>query len=127
MSYTFLVIDDSSIVRKVLIRTIGMTDLAVDEVRQAVDGQDALQQLEQQPADLIFLDINMPVMNGMEFMEKLRTHERLKDTPVIVVSTEGSQERIDRLETLGISAYLRKPATPEEITETVRNVLGENS
>ncbi len=73
--------------------------------------------------ELMILDINMPVMNGIEFMEKLTSDEVLKNMPVVVVSTEGSKERIERLNELGIKAYLRKPTTPEEITEVINKLL----
>ena len=123
MAYNFLLVDDSSIVRKVLIRTIGMTDLEVSEITEAVNGLDALEKLENRWVDLIFLDINMPIMNGVEFMEKLRAHPTFKSLPVVIVSTEGSQERIKRLEELGIQSYLRKPVSPENLTKTVVSIL----
>ena len=123
MAYNFLVVDDSSIVRKVLIRTIGMTDLDVTQIQEANNGQEALDLLEHSWVDLIFLDINMPVMNGVEFMERLRAHETFNVLPVVIISTEGSQQRIQRLEELGIKAYLRKPVSPEDLSETVRGLL----
>jgi len=123
MAYSFLLIDDSSIVRKVITRTIGMTDIKVDSLIEAENGKDALEKLRDHWVDLVFLDINMPVMNGVEFMEVLRADPVLKDTPVVVVSTEGSAERIDKLTALGIKAYLRKPFTPEALIEAVGHVL----
>lgn len=127
MAFKFLIVDDSSIVRKVLTRTIGMTDLEVSEIIEAENGQVALDKLKNDWVDIIFLDINMPVMNGIEFMEVLRKDETLKDMPVVIVSTEGSKDRIARLEQLGIRAYLRKPVSPEHITSTVLSLLeGEN-
>jgi two-component system, chemotaxis family, chemotaxis protein CheY len=123
MGYNFLVVDDSSIVRKVILRTIGMTNIDVSNVIEAENGKIALEQLRTHWVDLVFLDINMPVMNGMEFMELLREDPLLKDTPVVVVSTEGSQERMARLAELGTRAYLRKPVTPETLTEAVSEVL----
>ncbi len=124
MAFNFLIVDDSSIVRKVVKKTMGMTSLSVGEVHEAEHGAQALEVLRNNWVDLVFLDINMPVMNGMEFMEKLRADPDLKDIKVVVVSTEGSTERRQRLEELNICAYLRKPVTPESLTETVSKVLG---
>ena len=63
-------------------------------------------------------------MTGMEFIKELRADSMLNETPVIIVSTEGSKERKEELESLGIKAYLRKPVTPETLVETVTTVLG---
>ena len=123
MSYHFLLIDDSSIVRKVVTRALGMTPMQIDRIGEAENGQQALEYLKTNWVDLIFLDINMPIMNGVEFMEKLREDPLIKDLPVVVVSTEGSQERKERLKELGVKAYLRKPVTPEELTITVETLL----
>jgi len=123
MAYSFLIVDDSSIVRQVIIKTLGMTALEFNKPLQAQNGQEALELLKENWVDLVFLDINMPVMNGMEFMEQLRANGDLKDLPVIIVSTEGSKERRDRLQELDIKSYLRKPVTPEALTEAVANAL----
>ncbi|MCB0317546.1 MAG: response regulator [Bdellovibrionales bacterium] len=124
MAYNFLLVDDSSIVRKSLKKTIGMTSLEVSALHEAENGKVALEVLKNEWIDLIFLDINMPIMNGVEFMEALRADENLKDMAVIIVSTEGSKERIQRLEELDVKAYLRKPVTPEDLVEKVEEVLG---
>ena len=125
MAYNFMIVDDSSIVRKVIQRTLSMTSIEVNLVLEAANGQEALEKLRGAWVDLVFLDINMPVMNGIEFMEHLRADETYQDIPVVVVSTEGSKERIARLSALGIKAYLRKPVTPETLTEAVSQVLAE--
>ena len=125
MAYNFLLVDDSSIVRKSLKKTIGMTSLDISELHEAENGEVAIEVLKNEWVDLVFLDINMPVMNGVEFMEAIRADEELKDTAVIIVSTEGSKERIQKLEGLEVKAYLRKPVTPENLVEKVTEVLGE--
>lgn len=123
MAYNFLIVDDSSVVRKVLLRTLSMTSLECNEVLQAENGKDALDKLRGAWVDLIFLDVNMPIMNGVQFMEELSKDETLRLIPVVVVSTEGSQERIKRLEELGVRAYLRKPTTPEALVNCVEGLL----
>jgi two-component system chemotaxis response regulator CheY len=123
MSYNVLIIDDSTIVRKMIRKTIGMTAVPVGELVEAGDGREGLTKLKEHWVDLVFLDINMPVMNGVEFLEAVRSNPELKDTPVIVVSTEGATERIERLKQLGIKAFLRKPVTPEALAEAITNTL----
>lgn len=124
MAYNLLLIDDSSIVRKVLRKTLRAADVPVNEVHEAANGEEALELMQDNWIDLAFLDINMPVMNGMEFMEAVYQNEALRNTPVIVVSTEGSKERRERLEELGVKAYLRKPVTPESVAKAINGVLG---
>ncbi|HQH26820.1 MAG TPA: response regulator [Oligoflexia bacterium] len=124
MGYKILIVDDSNIVRKVLMKSLRLAGLDVERILEAENGQSALDLLLNEQVDLIFLDINMPVMNGMEFMERLRKDPGNVATPVIVISTEGSRERKDTLFEREIRAYLRKPVTPEILNETVLHVLG---
>lgn len=124
MAYRFLVVDDSSVVRKALRKTLAMTDIQLGELLEAENGQLGLDVLNKEWVDLVFLDINMPVMNGVEFLKAVRSNPDFKETPVIIVSTEGSTERIKELEELGIQAYLRKPVSPEELVSKVQELLG---
>jgi two-component system chemotaxis response regulator CheY len=124
MGIKIMVIDDSSIVRGMLKKVIGLSGIDVQEVIEAADGKQALDKLAGGLVDLAFLDINMPVMNGMEFMEKVRADDAMKALPVVVVSTEGSQERIKRMQELEVKHYLRKPVTPEQISTVVKELLG---
>lgn len=125
MGYNVLIVDDSSIVRKVLMKAFGMSTIKVNSFFEAENGKVGLELLKTNWIDIIFLDINMPVMNGMEFMKALASDPAYRETPVIVVSTEGSRERKEELLQAGVKAYLRKPATPEALVETVTRVLGE--
>lgn len=125
MAYNVLIVDDSAIVRRVLMKTFGMTNIEVNDFYQAENGRVALDLLKENWIDVIFLDINMPVMNGMEFIQCLRTDSAIAETPVVIVSTEGSKERKEELQALGIKAYLRKPVTPETLVETLEDVFGE--
>jgi two-component system, chemotaxis family, chemotaxis protein CheY len=127
MSLNVLLVDDSSVVRKVMMRAFGMTNIPVKQFVEAQNGQIGLEKLKSEWIDIVFLDINMPVMNGMEFMQEMLKDENIKDTPVVVVSTEGSKERIDQLQIAGVKAYLRKPVTPEVLVETINNLLGDIS
>ena len=124
MAYNILIVDDSLIIRKSLIKTFGMTGIEVGTFFQATNGKEGLELLSNNWIDLVILDINMPVMNGMDFMRAVSSDTKHKDVPVMVVSTEGSQERIAELSNLGVKAYLRKPVAPEALVETFEAVLG---
>lgn len=127
MSYNFLLIDDSALVRKSLKKTLAMSAVDVGNTIEAENGKEALKLMKENWVDMIFLDINMPVMDGIEFMQAYRSDDTLEDTPVVVISTEGSKERKELLQELDIAAYLRKPASPEVIAECVERILGASS
>jgi len=124
MAYRILLVDDSSIVRKMLVKTLQSSGLELSGVFEAGNGREGLDVLAREWVDLVFLDINMPVMNGMEFMRELRNSDVNSNTPVVVVSTEGSKERKDELEKLAVKAFIQKPVTPEVIGRTVNSILG---
>lgn len=123
MGMNLLVIDDSAIVRKVMKKTISLSNVEVDETFEAADGLLGIEQLKTNKVDLIFLDINMPNMNGIEFLEHIRQVDEFQQIPVVVISTEGSNDRIQKLEELGITAFLRKPVTAEQIAELVNSLM----
>jgi two-component system chemotaxis response regulator CheY len=123
MAYNILIVDDSNVIRKVMRKTLGLTPIAFGEIFDAEHGLQALEILKHHWVDLVFLDINMPVMDGMQFMEALRADPATKDTKVVIVSTEGSKERIERLRELGAKRYLRKPVTPEQIVEVINELV----
>lgn len=125
MAYNILIVDDSAVTRQILIRTIRLSGLPLGEVLQAGNGQEALAVLDSHWADIVFTDINMPVMDGLQFVEELQKRDDWERLPVVVVSTEGSKNRIEELERTGISGYIRKPFTPEEVAEMIEKILGE--
>ncbi|MCC6933974.1 MAG: response regulator [Deltaproteobacteria bacterium] len=124
MSYNILIVDDSNIVRKVLIKTLNIAGLPINQIVEAKNGQQALDLLKDNWIDLIFLDINMPIMNGMEFMQHIRESHDYDETPIIIVSTEGSKERQHELFDKNIKAYLRKPITPKMLANKINKILG---
>lgn len=125
MSFTIMIVDDSEIIRGVLKRTLEMTGIPCRDVIEAVHGKDALNLLLTEVPDVILTDINMPEMNGVELITRIKSNDELNDIPVIVVSTEGSETRIQQLMDQGIAGYLRKPFTPESIREILTEVLGD--
>jgi len=124
MAYNVLVVDDSRVVRTVVIRTLRLASVPLGEVHEAGDGAEALRILDDAWIDLVLADINMPVMNGMELVDEMVKRDLLETVPVVIISTERSVTRIEELKAKGVSAYLRKPFTPENIKHVVDDVLG---
>lgn len=117
-----LVVDDSKLMHKmyeVMLRQY--------ELLHAYDGQEALDEMRQHgDVDLVFLDINMPKMNGLEFLAAAKDDPSLADVPVVIVSTEGKEEDTQRGLEAGAVAYVKKPFNSNEISELVAR-LGEGS
>ncbi len=122
MTLNILVVDDNRIMRDMVAKAVRMTGLPVGEVLTAANGQEALVALRAQWLDLILLDINMPVMNGEEFLEAVRADEALRQTLVVIVSTESSVKRIARLKGFG-AEFVHKPFRPEELKAAVDRLL----
>ena len=125
MSYNILIVDDSKTIRSVIKKTLNIADVPVGDLYEAENGKEALDVMNSNWIDLIFADINMPVMTGIEMIKKMSEDNTLDKTPVIIVSTEGSKTRIDELLELGVKAYLRKPINPEELRNIVKEVMGD--
>ncbi len=123
MSLNILVVDDSAVTRAMIIKTLRLAEIPVGDVLQASDGQEGLDVLGQNEVDLVFTDINMPVMDGEEMVQRLRQNPQWANLPLVVVSTEGSQTRIERLEAQG-AWFVHKPFTPEAVREVVRELTG---
>ena len=123
MSINVLIVDDSSVMRAMILKTMRMAGLPIGEVYQAANGQEGLAVLDQNWIDLLVVDINMPVMNGEEMINHIRESQETEELPIIVVSTEGSETRIDRLKKKG-ARFIHKPFTPETIRDTVTDLTG---
>lgn len=124
MAYNILIIDDSALTRTVMERTVRMCGVDVNEIRTAGHGKEALAVLESFWPDLVFCDINMPVMDGLQFIQTLQTSDEWRDLPVVIVSTEGSETRMEELRRSGVQGYIRKPFAPEEVAAMIQQVLG---
>ncbi len=123
MSVNVLVVDDSSVMRSMIIKTIGMTGIPVGEIHQAGNGREGIDALKTNWVDLVIADINMPEMSGEEMLERMKADSELMEIPVIVVSTEGSHTRIDRIREKG-AKFLHKPFTPESFRDAIEEVVG---
>lgn len=124
MGYSILIVDDSETVRGIIAKTLALSGVAVDQTHHAANGEEALAALSAHTVDLVFTDIHMPVMSGIDMVARIRADAALADLPVVVVSTEGSRKRIDELLAKGVQAYVRKPFTPEMLRGVVEKLLG---
>jgi len=123
MAFNVLVVDDSSIMRSMIIKVLRISGLPIGEVYQAGNGAEALEVIDQNWVDVALVDINMPVMNGEELIDRLRENPETADLPVVVVSSEGSETRIEILRRKG-AEFVHKPFTPETIRETIADMTG---
>jgi len=119
-----LIVDDSSVMRKIVERSLRQAGLEITTVLEASNGAEALKTLEQQVPDLILSDINMPVMDGLELVRRLRDLEKMKNVPIVMITTEGSEAHVVQALSLGARGYIRKPFTADQVKEHVLPVLG---
>jgi len=124
MSCNVLIVDDSAILRTCVKKVVKLAGIAEDHIFEAANGQEALQVLETVWTDLVLLDLNMPVMNGEQFVERVRSNPDLTDVAIVVVSTEANRERLERLRSLGVVESLHKPFEPEELCQIITKLLG---
>ncbi len=125
MKLNILVVDDSTAIRKILLRTLTQVDLPVGEVHEANDGMEALSVLEKADINFVMADVNMPNMDGLELLTKIKSHTAWKKFPVILITTEGSQAKVLEAVRLGANGYVRKPFTSEQIKEKVLSCMKE--
>lgn len=123
MNFNVLVVDDSAVMRGMIVKTLRLSGLPLGEIHHAANGAEGLERLGEHWIDIALLDVNMPVMSGEEMLEQVRSNPETRDLAVVVVSTERSTSRIERLCQLG-AAFVQKPFTPEMLRETVFRVAG---
>ena len=123
MKINVLIVDDSAAIRKILVRVLSQTDLPWGDVHEASDGLEALNTLKSFEASLILSDINMPNMDGLQFLTNVRADAKWKQVPVIMISTEGNQAKVLEAVQLGANGYVRKPFTADQIKEKVLSCL----
>ncbi len=114
-----LIVDDSSVMRKIVERTLRQAGLELETVLEASNGNEGLDLLQKQKVDVILSDINMPSMDGLEFLRQLRSRDLAPKTPVVMVTTEGSEEQVKQAIQAGAQGYIRKPFTVEQIKQRV--------
>jgi two-component system chemotaxis response regulator CheY len=118
-----LIVDDSAAIRKILQRVLRQAEVPLGTVYEAGDGKEALEVLKQQTVGLILSDINMPNMDGLEFLTKVRAEQSWQNLPVVMVSTEGTHAKVLEAVERGASGYVRKPFTAEQIKEKLAGLF----
>jgi two-component system, chemotaxis family, chemotaxis protein CheY len=123
MKLNVLIVDDSAAIRKILVRVLSQTDLPVEKVHEAGDGVEALKIMNEGEVNLVLSDVNMPNMDGLEFLTTVRANSEWKKVSFIMITTEGSQAKVLEAVQLGANGYVRKPFTAEQIKEKVLSCL----
>jgi len=118
-----LIVDDSSVMRKIVERALRQAGLSLNKVHEASSGVEALDLLRTERVQLILSDINMPMMDGLEFLRQLRAQQLAPDVPVVMITTESSEEHVKEAIVAGAQGYIRKPFTAEQVKERVLPLL----
>jgi two-component system chemotaxis response regulator CheY len=122
-----LIIDDSAVMRKVIERALRQAGLELSEVLQASNGEEALQTLRDNQGSgglaLILSDINMPVMDGLQFLEARKQENLAQGVPVVMITTEGNESFVLRAIAAGAQGYICKPFTAEQVKARVLPLL----
>ncbi len=114
-----LIVDDSSVMRKIVERALRQAGLELKEVHEAGSGVEGVEVLRTRSVDLILSDINMPSMDGLEFLRQIRAQNLASGVPVVMITTESSEEYVKQAIESGARGYIRKPFTPEQVKERV--------
>jgi two-component system, chemotaxis family, chemotaxis protein CheY len=125
MAYRLLIVDDSPAMRHFVRRVVGLSGFDLAACFEAANGEEALDVLRTEWVDAILTDINMPCMDGEELLRHLAEDDLLHSIPTIVISTDATHHRKDRLTALGARGYITKPFLPETLRAELENTLGE--
>jgi two-component system chemotaxis response regulator CheY len=123
MAYRVMIVDDSRSMRAFVRRVMDLSGFEVESCLNAANGTEALALLNQQRVDIILTDINMPEMNGEEFVRHIGQRDEIRSIPVVVISTDGTENRIRRMLDLGAKGYVVKPFSPEALRAELERVL----
>ena len=118
-----LIVDDSAAIRKILQRGLRQTDLPLGEIHEAGDGTEAVAILLTRSFGLVLSDINMPQMDGLQLLARVKEMAHMKNVPVIMITTEGGQGKVMEAVQLGAAGYVRKPFTADQIKEKLAGIL----
>lgn len=118
-----LIVDDSSVMRKIIERSLRQAGLELEKVIEADNGADALTLVEANTIDLIFSDVNMPEMDGLEFLRQVQGIEKAKGIPILMITTDGSEQKVVEAITLGAKGYIRKPFSADQVRAQVAQLL----
>lgn len=123
MELRVLIVDDSSVMRAFIRRVLDLSGLEIGLCLEASNGEEALRVLEDNWVDAVLTDINMPTMDGEELLRRMSEHAVLRLIPVLVVSTDRTDGRVQKMLTLGAKGYVTKPFAPETLREELEHSL----
>jgi two-component system chemotaxis response regulator CheY len=123
MGPDILIVDDSAAIRKILQRVLRQTGMALGELVEAGDGQEALDALQGRSIGLVLTDINMPKMDGLQLLAAIKALPDKRDVPVVMITTEGGEAKVAEAVKLGAAGYVRKPFTADQIKEKLAGIL----
>lgn len=118
-----LIVDDSSVMRKIIERSLRQAGLDALVVYEAGNGSEGLDVLKGKAVDLILSDINMPLMDGLEFVRQVHAQDLAAGVPIVMITTESSEEHVKQAIQAGAKGYIRKPFTPQQVKERVLPLL----
>ena len=119
--YKVLVVEDSPTMRQLIV--FALKRIRGFQISEANDGVDGLKKLSAEKFDLIVTDINMPIMDGLKLVSMVRNDPNYKETPIIIITTEGATEDRERALALGANEYITKPIQTMQILETVKKLM----
>ncbi len=122
MDIKILVVDDSPIMRKVIERTFNICGYESTSIFEASNGKEGLEILEQHAIDLLIVDINMPIMDGVQMLKEVKKEDQTKEIPVLIISAESNEERIEKLSRFG-ATFIHKPFTPEKLMAKMEQLI----
>jgi len=125
MALKILVVDDSAVMRKMIIKVINLCGLDIADIYEATNGKEGLETLKTKKVDLLFVDVNMPVMDGLQMLSEVRKRVITKNLPVLIVSTESNENRILEIERQD-AGFVHKPFTPELLREKMLGLIDRN-
>lgn len=123
MPLDVLIVDDSAAIRKILQRVLRQTDVPIGEVFEAGDGVEALSVMNAHKVGLVLSDINMPNMDGLQLLGEIKAKAEWKAVPIVMITTEGSHNKVVEAVNLGAAGYVRKPFTAEQIKEKLIGIV----
>jgi two-component system chemotaxis response regulator CheY len=121
MSKSILIVDDANTIRQLLSMTLRNVGYNVVE---ACDGRDGLTKLNGNSVNMIFTDLNMPVMNGIEFIKAVKSLPQFKFVPMVMLTTESEESKKREGQAAGAKAWIIKPFKPEQIVTVVKKIIG---
>ena len=124
MAFNILIVDDSSTMRGMVKKVLGMTQLPLGEMWEASNGKEGLEKMRGNWVDLVLADLNMPDMTGQEMIDEMKRDPLLTTLPVVVVSSEGDKTVLDHLAQKGIKEIVRKPFEASLLRQVIERAVG---